>query len=61
MCIIVIVVWVQKTISARVLFDQDFSPHKLPDVFSLPGGEAEQDHQTHEEEGQTQLAANGGA
>ena len=60
LCINIIVVWVEKTVSARVLFYQDFSPHELCDVFSLPGGEAHQGDQSDEEDGQDELAADGG-
>ena len=59
-CIISIVVWIKETVSATVLFYQDFSPHKVADFFSLPGGETEEGDESHKEEGQTQLTANGG-
>ena len=43
-----------------MLFYKDFSPNKLSDVFSLPGGESNQDNDGYEEDGQSKLTANGG-
>ena len=60
LCIIFIVVRVEKTVSASVLFYQDFSPHKLSDIFSLPDRQTHQGDESNEEDSQDELTANGG-
>ena len=60
MSIIVIVVRVEKAIRSTVLSDEDFSPHKVSDVLSLPGGETQEDRESYEEDDQASLTASSG-
>ena len=57
MSIIVTVVRVEKTIRSSVLSDEYFSPHKVSDVLSLPGGQTQEDSESNEEDDQACLAA----
>ena len=60
MSIIVTVVRVEKTIRSSVLSDEYFSPHKVSDVLSLPGGQTQEDSESNEEDDQASVAASSG-